>query len=106
MNMQEFTIRTGEQYADHFADAEKLYMALPNADKDTFCALWLLEHKTGLDLFGKLRKYLNAYNAEQQTNQVFNLFARPFHESAIAHEIEQELLHKVAAIRETAAALA
>lgn len=104
--MQEFAIRVGEQYADHFADAEKLYMALPNADKDTFCALWVLEQEAELDLFGKLRKYLNAYNGEHQTNQIFNLFARPFHESAIAREIEQELRKKAAAIKAAAAFLA
>ena len=99
MNKQEFTKRVGEKHADDFEDANALYMALPNMDKDNFCTLYLLETDAHLPIFTALRKYLQAYNTEARSNQVFALFARPFHESATARELERDLRETLAAVR-------
>ena len=58
MTKQEFIKRVGEGYSDAYEDANLLYMALPNTDKDLFCALWALEKQTGFDIFGTLRKWV------------------------------------------------
>lgn len=99
MNQQEFTDRVGEQYANEFTHAEALYMALPNTDKDTFCALWLLEQKTNLGIFAELSRWLQAYNSELRSNHIFSACCRPFHECPIAYEIEEKLNTIAAAVK-------
>ena len=99
MNKQEFTKRVGEKHADDFEDANALYMALPNMDKDDFCTLYLLECEAHLPIFTALRKYVQAYREEIRCNDVFALFARPFHESAKARELQNELRGTLAAVR-------
>lgn len=105
MNQQEFTARVGEQYANEFTHAEALYMVLPNTDKDVFCALWKLEKETGLIIFSKLSRWVSAYKYEMQECETFAAFARPFHESKIAHELEAEINRMAAAIRTAAGAM-
>ena len=77
MTQQEFTNRVGEQYANEFTHAEALYMALPNTDKDTFCALWKLEKETGLTIFAELRRLVSAYNTEKEESAIFAACCRP-----------------------------
>lgn len=105
MNQQEFTARVGEQYANEFTHAEALYMALPNTDKDRFCALWKLEKETGLIIFAKLARWVSAYKYEMAECETFAAFARPFHESKLAHELEAEINRTAAAIQAEGAAM-
>ena len=91
MTQQEFTERVGEIYANEFTHAEALYMALPNTDKDTFCALWKLEKETGLSIFAELACWVRAYNVEKEESSTFAECCRPFHECKIAHKLEAKI---------------
>lgn len=105
MLKQEFTARVGEQYSSNFSEANLLYMALPNADKDVFCALWKFEKETGVQVLEKLRTFVNIYEEEKRTNALFELFCRPFHESSKAYEIEGELVKIAEGIKKAAPAI-
>lgn len=105
MNQQEFTDRVGEQYANEFTHAETLYMALPNTDKDTFCALWKLEKETGLTIFAELRRLVSAYNTEKEESAIFAACCRPFHECKVAHELEAKIKRLASSISAAAAGI-
>lgn len=105
MNQQEFTDRVGEQHANEFTHAETLYMALPNTDKDTFCALWKLEKETGLTIFAELRRLVSAYNTEKEESAIFAACCRPFHECKVAHELEAKIKRLASSISAAAAGI-
>lgn len=105
MNQQEFTNRVGEQYANEFTHAETLYMALPNTDKDTFCALWKLEKETGLTIFAELRRLVSAYNTEKEVSAIFAACCRPFHECKVAREVETRIKTIAAAVQAAASGI-
>ncbi len=105
MTQQEFTERVGEQHANEFTHAEALYMALPNTDKDTFCALWKLEKETGLTIFADLRRWVSAYNSEKDMSEIFAACCRPFHECKVAREIESRIKAIAAAVQAAASSI-
>lgn len=105
MNKQEFTKRVGEKHADDFEDANALYMALPNTDKDTFCALWKLEKETGLRIFAELACWVRAYNVEKEESSTFAECCRPFHECKIAHKLEARIKAIAAAVQAAASCI-
>lgn len=98
MTKQEFIKRVGEGYSDAYEDANLLYMALPNTDKDLFCALWALEKQTGFDIFGTLRKRVSEYEIEKISCAVFAECCRPLHECKLAHELESKIKDIAAAV--------
>lgn len=92
MLLQEFTQRVGEEYSERFEEANKLYMLLPDMDKDVFCAIWLFSEVSQMDVFcNVLRDYEVYENIKKETPHYFRDALKPFHETKRARAAQSAL---------------
>lgn len=99
MTIEEFTQRVGEEYANDYEAADKLYLALPTMNKDDFCAVWLADKKANLRLFSEISDGLTRYNEEIKNSYLFRTYARPFHTGQGVAVFEKRLLALAEALK-------
>lgn len=100
MTKQEFVQRVGEVYGETFDAANRLYMLLPNMDKDVFCVLWVFDQASSLHIFSELKKCDAIYREAREKMPIIFLDAlKPFHETKQARACQEELKKVAAGIK-------
>ena len=99
MLLGEFLERVPEGTDADFADANALYTALPNMDKDDFCMLYRVEMLLGLSLFDGLRNAVEAFEEWCKKRPHFVDSVKGLHTQKVAATFEERLKKNLADLR-------
>lgn len=92
MEKEEFTKLAGEEFADDYDTAERIYLSLPTMTKQTFCRLWRFCAKSGLNLFERIDQAWRDYDATCRANPHLRKYFCEFHNMKGVKEEESRLM--------------
>ena len=99
MLMDEFLERVPECTEADYKDANALYTALPNMDKDDFCQLYRVNVLLEMGLFENLREAVEEYEAWCSKKPYFVKIVLGFHSLDVARKIQNGLMRRLEVLR-------
>lgn len=99
MLMDEFLERVPECTEADYKDANALYMALPNMDKDDFCMLYRAEVLLETGFFENLRETVEEYEAWCMKKPYFVKTVPGLHTLDVAKKIQNGLMRRLEVLR-------
>lgn len=99
MLLSEFLERVPECTDADYQDANALYTALPNMDKDEFCMLYRLEVLLSTDFFENLRETVEEYEAWCRKKPYCVKTVPGFHTLEVAKKLQSGLMSKLEVFR-------
>ena len=99
MLLGEFLERVPECTEADYNDANALYTALPDMDKDDFCMLYRVEVLLDIALFDGLRESLEEYEAWVSKKPFFVKSVQGFHSLECARKMQNGLERKLNQLR-------
>lgn len=99
MLLPEFLDRVPECSDEDYERACKMYMALPNMDKDDFCMLFRADEVLGTEFLEPLRTLVEEYEAWVKNKPFFVAKVPMLHEQGVAETMERELMSNLQLLR-------
>lgn len=100
MLMSEFLDRVPECTEENYKDANVLYTALPNMDKDTFCMLYRADVALGTGFMEPLRTLVSEYEQWVAKKPYFVVKMPLLHEQKAAAHVQKVLLEKAGLLQQ------
>lgn len=99
MLKSEFLERVPECTDEDYNDANALYMALPNMDKDDFCQLYRAEVVLELSFFDNLRETVEEYEDWVKKKPYFVKVVPGLHSHDVAQKMQNGLMRRLEQLR-------